>query len=195
MCSWKDSRKANLRVGFLLGGLQNPDMKQPKNIFLIGPMGAGKSAVGRQLARTLHLTFVDSDDEVEARTGVDIAFIFEKEGEEGFRKREAAAIDDLTKMDNVVLATGGGAVVDADNRSHLGGRGLVVYLYTTVDQQVSRTKKGRERPLLESGDRRAILEELLLQRDPLYREIADLIVETDGRKVHSVASEIIDHIA
>ena len=170
-------------------------MKQPKNIFLIGPMGAGKSAVGRQLARTLHLTFVDSDDEVESRTGVDIAFIFEKEGEEGFRKREAAAIDDLTKMDSVVLATGGGAVLDPDNRSHLGGRGLVVYLYTTVDQQVSRTKKGRERPLLESGDRREILEELLLQRDPLYREIADLVVETDGRKVHSVASEIIDHMA
>ena len=170
-------------------------MKQPKNIFLIGPMGAGKSAVGRQLARTLHLTFVDSDDEVESRTGVDIAFIFEKEGEEGFRKREAAAIDDLTKMDNVVLATGGGAVIDADNRSHLGGRGFVVYLYTTVDQQVTRTKKGRERPLIEGGDRRTILEELLVQRDPLYREIADLVVETDGRKVHSVASEIVDAIA
>lgn len=170
-------------------------MKKPKNIFLIGPMGAGKSAVGRHLARTLHLTFVDSDDEVESRTGVDIAFIFEKEGEEGFRKREAAAIDDLTKMDGIVLATGGGAVIETDNRSHLGGRGYVVYLYTTVDQQVSRTQKGRERPLLESGDRRGILEELLLQRDPLYREIADLVVETDSRKVHSVASEIIESIA
>ena len=170
-------------------------MKQPKNIFLIGPMGAGKSAVGRQLARTLHLNFVDSDDEVESRTGVDIAFIFEKEGDEGFRKREAAAIDDLTKMDNVVLATGGGAVMDADNRSHLGGRGFVVYLYTSVDQQVTRTKKGRERPLLEGGNRREILEDLLAKRDPLYREIADLIVETDGRKVHSVANEIVEHIA
>lgn len=170
-------------------------MKQPKNIFLIGPMGAGKSAVGRQLARTLHLTFVDSDDEVESRTGVDIAFIFEKEGDEGFRKRESAAIDDLTKMDNVVLATGGGAVMDADNRSHLGGRGFVVYLYTTVDQQAARTRKGRERPLLEGGNRREILKELLAQRDPLYREIADLIVETDGRKVHSVVNEIVEHIA
>ena len=121
----------------------------------MGPMGAGKSAVGRNLARTLHLTFVDSDDEVESRTGVDIAFIFEKEGEElAFRKRESAAIDDLTRMDGVVLATGGGAVQDPENRSHLGGRGLVVYLYTTVDQQVTRTNKGRERPLLESGDRR-----------------------------------------
>jgi shikimate kinase len=170
-------------------------MKHPRNIFLIGPMGAGKSAVGRHLARTLHLTFADSDDEVESRTGVDIPFIFEKEGEEGFRKRESAAIDDLTKMDNVVLATGGGAVINADNRSHLGGRGFVVYLYTTVDQQVSRTKKGRDRPLLENGDRRGILEELLLQRDPLYREISDLVVETDGRKVHSVANEIIEAIS
>lgn len=158
-------------------------------------MGAGKSAVGRQLARTLHLTFVDSDDEIESRTGVDIPFIFEKEGEEGFRKREAAAIDDLTRMDGVVLATGGGAVLSADNRSNLGGRGLVVYLYTSVDQQVTRTEKGRERPLLEKGDPREILEDLLQQRDPLYREIADLVVETDGRRVHAVASQIIENIS
>lgn len=169
-------------------------MKKPKNIFLVGPMGAGKSAVGRHLARNLHLTFVDSDDEVESRTGVDIAFIFEKEGEQGFRTREAAAIDDLTRMDGVVLATGGGAVMNADNRSHLGGRGFVVYLYTTVDQQVLRTRKGRERPLLESGDPRGTLQELLRKRDPLYRDIADLVVETDGRKVHAVANEIVDAI-
>jgi shikimate kinase len=170
-------------------------MKHPKNIFLVGPMGAGKSAVGRQLARTLHLTFMDSDDEIESRTGVDIPFIFEKEGEAGFRKREAAAIDDLTKIDGVVLATGGGAIVDAQSRSHLGGRGFVVYLYTTVDQQFARTNRGRERPMLENGDRREILESLLEQRDPLYREIADLVVDTDGRKVHSVANEIILQIA
>ena len=170
-------------------------MKHPKNIFLVGPMGAGKSAVGRQLARSLHLSFVDSDDEVESRTGVDIPFIFEKEGEAGFRKRESAAIDDLTKMDGVVLATGGGAILSPDNRSHLGGRGLVVYLYTTVAQQVARTERGRERPLLESGDPRDILEALLLERDPLYRDIADLVVETDGRRVHAVANEIIEHIS
>jgi shikimate kinase len=170
-------------------------MKHPKNIFLIGPMGAGKSAVGRQLARTLHLTFMDSDDEIESRTGVDIPFIFEKEGEAGFRKREAAAIDDLTRIDGVVLATGGGAIVDEQSRSNLGGRGFVVYLYTTVEQQFARTNRGRERPLLESGDRREILESLLEERDPLYREIADLVVETDGRKVHSVANEIIQQIS
>ena len=170
-------------------------MKHPKNIFLVGPMGAGKSAVGRQLARALHLSFMDSDDEIESRTGVDIPFIFEKEGEVGFRKREAAAIDDLTKMDGVVLATGGGAIVDPESRSRLGGRGFVIYLYTTVEQQHARTSKGRERPLLEDGDRREILEKLLKSRDPLYREIADLVVSTDGRKVHSVAKEIIDKVS
>ena len=170
-------------------------MKHPKNIFLVGPMGAGKSAVGRQLARSLHLTFMDSDDEVESRTGVDIPFIFEKEGEAGFRKREAAAIDDLTRIDGVVLATGGGAIVDPESRSRLGGRGFVVYLYTTVDQQFARTNRGRERPMLENGDRREILESLLNERDPLYREIADLVVDTDGRKVYSVAKEIIQQIS
>ena len=170
-------------------------MKHPRNIFLIGPMGAGKSAVGRYLARTLHLSFVDSDDEIESRTGVDIPFIFEKEGEEGFRKRETAVIDDLSKMVGVVLATGGGAVINPDSRSRLGGRGFVAYLYTTVDQQVARTQKGRERPLLESTDPRATLQELLDTRDPMYREIADVVVETDGRKVKSVANEIIDQIS
>lgn len=166
-------------------------MKHPKNIFLIGPMGAGKSAVARQLARNLHLSFIDSDDEIEARTGVDIPFIFEKEGEEGFRKREAAVIDDLSQKDGVVLATGGGAVINAENRKHLGARGYVIYLYTTVEQQLRRTAKGRERPLLENGDRSKILEDLLQVRDPLYREIADLVVETDGRKVPSVVEEIV----
>ncbi len=158
-------------------------------------MGAGKSAVGRYLARTLHLSFADSDDEIELRTGVDIPFIFEKEGEEGFRKREAVVIDDLSKMDGVVLATGGGAILQAESRSRLGGRGFVVYLFTTVDQQVLRTQKGRERPLLEHADPRATLEALLEFRDPLYREIADIVVETDRRKVRSVADEIIEQIS
>ena len=158
-------------------------------------MGAGKSAVGRHLARTLHLSFVDSDDEIESRTGVDIPFIFEKEGEEGFRKREAVVIDDLSKMDGVVLATGGGAIIDPDSRSRLGGRGFVVYLYTTVDQQLARTQKGRQRPLLDSGDPVETLQNLLDTRDPMYREIADIVVETDGRKVKSVANEIIDQVS
>ncbi len=169
-------------------------MRHPQNIFLIGPMGAGKSAVGRQLAKLLHLSFVDSDDEIETRTGVDIPFIFEKEGEDGFRKREAKVIDDLSAMESVILATGGGAVVDPQNRSRLGARGFVVYLYTTVDQQLARTQKGRERPMLADGDSRKILEDLMAVRDPLYREIADLTVETDGRKVKAVASEILERL-
>ena len=169
-------------------------MRSPQNIFLIGPMGAGKSAVGRQLARLLHLDFADSDEEIEARTGVDIAFIFEKEGEEGFRKREAKVIDDLTQRDGIVLATGGGAIVEPQNRSHLGARGFVIYLHTTVDQQLARTRKGRERPLLDNDDPRAVLETLMATREPMYREIADLTIETDSRKVRAVANEILDRL-
>ena len=169
-------------------------MRHPQNLFLIGPMGAGKSAVGRQLARMLHLNFMDSDDEIESRTGVDISFIFEKEGEEGFRKREGKVIDELSKIDGLVLATGGGAVVDPQNRSNLGARGFVVYLYTTVEQQLVRTRKGRDRPLLENGDRRQILEDLMTERDAMYREIADLVVETDSRKVKAVANEILERL-
>jgi len=167
-------------------------MRTPKNLFLIGPMGAGKSAVGKQLARTLHMTFVDSDDEIEQRTGVDIPFIFEKEGEEGFRKREAKVIDELSLKDGIVLATGGGAVVDTSSRSKLGARGYVVYLNTSVRQQLERTNKGRERPMLAIGDREQVLSSLMELRDPMYREIADLVVETDGRRVQVVASEIVD---
>ena len=157
-------------------------------------MGAGKSAVGRQLARLLHLEFVDSDEEIELRTGVDIPFIFEKEGEAGFRKREAKVIEDLSQQDGVVLATGGGVVMDPQNRNHLGARGFVIYLHTSVDQQLARTRKGRDRPLLDNDDPRAVLDALMEIRDPLYREIADLTVETDGRKVRAVANEILDRL-
>ena len=109
-------------------------------------MGAGKSAVGRQLARLLHLDFIDSDEEIESRTGVDIPFIFEKEGEAGFRKREAKVIDELSRKSGIILATGGGVVMDPANRSNLGARGFVVYLHTTVEQQLDRTQRGRHRP-------------------------------------------------
>jgi len=165
-------------------------MNKPRNLFLVGPMGSGKSAVGRQLARLLHLEFVDSDEEIETRTGVDIPFIFEKEGEEGFRKREVKVIDELSRRDGVVLATGGGAIVDPESRSRLGARGFVVYLHTSVNQQLERTRSGRERPLLESSDKQQVLQDLMEERDPLYREISDLIVETDGRRVQTVAREI-----
>ncbi len=157
-------------------------------------MGAGKSAVGRQLARMLHKSFLDSDEEIESRTGVDIPFIFEKEGEDGFRKREARVIDDLTAMDGVVLATGGGAIIDAASRSNLGARGFVVYLRTSVDQQLKRTSRGRERPLLEQDDPRAVLEGLLSIREPMYLEVADLTIDTDGRRVKAVAEDILEAI-
>ena len=169
-------------------------MSSPNNLFLIGPMGAGKSAVGRQLARMLHKSFVDSDDEIESRTGVDIAFIFEKEGESGFRKREAKVIDDLSQKQGLVLATGGGAVMDEQTRSRLGARGFVVYLQTSVDQQLERTRRGRERPLLAGEDPRKVLEALMADRDPLYRDIADLVVNTDGRRVNAVAKEIFESL-
>ena len=161
------------------------------NVFLIGPMGAGKSAVGKQLARQLKLDFVDSDSEIESRTGVDIPFIFEKEGEAGFRKREAAVIAALTDRNNLVLATGGGVIGDAENRRRLGARGQVVYLTASIDQQLARTRRGRERPLLKDGDPREILEQLMQVREPLYQELADMIVETDKRRVGDVVDEIV----
>src|SRR6202161_975408 len=119
-----------------------------RNVFLIGPMGSGKTAVGRHLARMLRFTFHDSDADIEARTGVDIAFIFEKEGESGFRVRERESIERLTQMDSIVLATGGGAVIEAGNRLALAQRGVVVYLATSIEQQLDRTRHGRHRPLL-----------------------------------------------
>ncbi len=170
-------------------------MKSSQNLFLIGPMGSGKSAVGRALAAALHRPFHDSDDVIEKRTGVDIPFIFEKEGEAGFREREAKVIAELTGEEGIILATGGGAIVNNESRSLLGARGYVVYLKTSVDQQLKRTSRGRDRPLLEQGDdRRDVLDGLMLAREPLYLEIADLIVATDGRKVRAVTSEILDKL-
>jgi shikimate kinase len=154
-------------------------------------MGSGKSAVGRQLARRLGLEFVDSDDEIVARTGVDVAYIFEKEGEAGFRARESEVIDELTLRDNVLVATGGGAVLDPANRERLRDRGRVVYLRTSVDQQLARTRRSTRRPLLNNPDPRGTLERLMAQRSPLYEEVADLAVDTDGRKVKTVVDEIV----
>src|ERR1700736_1839896 len=160
------------------------------NIFLIGPMGSGKTAVGRYLARLLRFTFHDSDADIEARTGVDIAFIFEKEGEAGFRLREKESIERLTRLDSIVLATGGGAVIEADNRRALSERGVVVYLATSIDQQLERTRHARHRPLLNDTDPEQKLQELMLRRAALYAEIANITVSTDGRRVQTVAEEI-----
>ncbi|MDP9012764.1 MAG: shikimate kinase AroK [Pseudomonadota bacterium] len=165
-----------------------------RNIFLIGPMGSGKSAVGRQLARMFRLTFHDSDADIEAKTGVDISFIFEKEGEAGFRLREKEAIERLTRLEGIVLATGGGAVIDPDNRRALAERGMVVYLETSIDQQLERTRHARHRPLLIDTDPEEKLKELMLRRAALYAEIANVTVSTDGRRVQLVAEEILHEL-
>src|SRR5450755_5177349 len=165
-------------------------MQGARNIFLIVPMGSGKSAVGRQLARMLRFIFYDSDADIEAKTGVDIAYIFDKEGEAGFRLREKESIERLTALDGVVLATGGGAVIDADNRRVLAERGAVVYLETSIDQQLERTRHGRHRPLLNDTDPEEKLKELMLRRAALYGEIANIKVSTNGRRVQLVAEEI-----
>ena len=166
-------------------------MSSHLSIFLVGPMGAGKTTIGRRLAELRGLDFVDSDHEIEQRTGVDIPYIFEKEGESGFRRREKLIIADLTTRPHVVLATGGGAILDPDNRQALGSRGLVVYLHASVEQQLARTERADNRPLLQqASDRRVVLEQLFRTRDPLYREIADVIVETDHRSTKSVIREI-----
>jgi len=164
------------------------------SFFLVGPMGAGKSTIGRQLARTLDIPFIDSDREIEARTGVDIPLIFELEGESGFRKREQEVIDELSATPGIILATGGGAVLDASNRRNLAARGTVIYLQTSVDQQLQRTAHDRNRPLLQTDDPRKKLQQLLDQRDPLYRDIADLVIETDGCKVRDVVQKITRYI-
>ena len=161
-----------------------------RNIFLIGPMGSGKTAVGRHLARLFHFTFHDSDADIEAKTGVDIPFIFEKEGEAGFRLRERESIERLTRLESIVLATGGGAVIDPANRTALAQRGVVVYLVTSVNQQIERTRHARHRPLLHDTDPEKKLKELMERRAVLYAEIADLTVSTDGRRVQVVAEGI-----
>lgn len=161
------------------------------NIFLIGPMGAGKSTIGRLLSQELGLKFLDVDREIEERAGANIPWIFDVEGEAGFRDREEVVVDELTLQDNLVLATGGGAILRANNRANLQGRGFVVYLKTSIDQQLERTCKDKNRPLLQAENPRTVLERLLEMRDPLYQQAADLIIKTDKRHPRGVVTDII----
>jgi shikimate kinase len=166
-------------------------MKVPNNIFLVGPMGAGKSTVGRQLAKALDMEFVDCDREIEQRTGVTIAVIFELEGEEGFRKRETAMIEQLTERDGIVLATGGGVVLDEVNRSRLRARGFAIYLNAPIDLLLERTARDKQRPLLQTDDPKAKLISLAAEREPLYQQVADMVVKTDRRTARHVVKEIV----
>ncbi|MCY4156705.1 MAG: shikimate kinase AroK [Gammaproteobacteria bacterium] len=166
-------------------------MPGPSNIFLVGPMGSGKSAVGVWLSKRLELPFADSDAYIEQETGVDISRIFDIEGEEGFREREEQAIGNLCSRQGLVLATGGGAVLRADNRRALRSNGTVFYLQCSLDEQVERTRSARNRPLLEQGPRRQVLKKLLTLREPLYREVADHVVDTNGLEVRQVGRNII----
>jgi shikimate kinase len=163
-------------------------------VFLVGPMGAGKTTIGKYLAQHLKLRFADTDTEIEVRTGADIPWIFDVEGEEGFRDREQQVVAEMTEWDDLVLATGGGVVLRPENRSALAGRGFVIYLYATVEEQVRRTRRDRRRPLLQKGDPEQILRSLMAERDPLYREIADYIIETDACSPRIVAQRLVQEL-
>lgn len=160
------------------------------NIFFVGLMGAGKTTIGRLIAKHLDKTFYDSDHEIEKRTGVNIPLIFELEGEAGFRKREAAVIEELAAMRDIVMATGGGAVLREENRKNLRTQGTVIYLRANVHDLWLRTKNDKNRPLLRGGNAKEKLEKLFAERDPLYNEVATLIVDTGGQPVHQLVNQI-----
>lgn len=162
----------------------------PENIFLVGLMGAGKTSVGRALARRLHKTFFDTDQEIERATGVRIPLIFEIEGEAGFRARESRMLAELTRRRNIVLATGGGAVLTEDNRRLLVQHGTVVYLRAAVEDLWRRTRHDRNRPLLQVDDPREKLRELIAHRDPLYAKVADVVVDTGAQSVGVLAHKL-----
>jgi len=169
-------------------------MERSTSIYLVGMMGAGKSTVGRWLARRLKLRFFDSDHEVERRCGVKIPVVFDIEGEAGFRSREAQVIDELTGLESIVLATGGGAVLQAENRERLAARGLVAYLHARPEDLYARVRHDRNRPLLATGDPLGRLRELYRERDPLYRGIADIVVETGSQSVQTLARDLLEKI-
>ena len=169
-------------------------MTQQSNVFLVGMMGAGKTTVGRLIARRLRLRFVDSDLEIERRCGVKIPVIFEIEGEAGFRSREAQAIAELAGLPGIVLATGGGVVIQAESRGHLKAGGTVVYLRARPEDLYERVRHDRNRPLLAKGDPLERLRALYVERDPLYREVADFVVDTGAQSVQILARELLEKL-
>ncbi|WP_034640606.1 shikimate kinase [Chitinilyticum aquatile] len=171
-----------------------PGMKLPGNFFLVGLMGAGKTTVGRALAKATGKTFFDSDHEIEARTGVKIPVIFEIEGEAGFRAREAEAIAELCAQRNIVLGTGGGAVLDPQNRRALAANGFVIYLNASPEELYQRTAHDKNRPLLQTADPLGRLRDLHAQRDPLYREVADLVVDTSRQSVQGMLTLLLKEL-
>ena len=157
-------------------------------------MGSGKTTIGRHIAKSLGLKFIDSDHEIEKRTGVDIPFIFDKEGEAGFRKREHEVIHELSMLSSIVLATGGGAVIDAENRSNLKLNGIVIYLQASVAELLKRTSRDKSRPLLQTEDPKTKLEKLMQEREGFYKDVADLIIDTGNRTAKDVVKEILEKI-
>ena len=168
-------------------------LAENSNIFLIGPMGSGKTSVGKIIAKTLAKEFHDTDQEIEANTGVDISYVFDVEGEAGFRKREEKLVEIITQKKNIVLATGGGAIESENNRRCLANNGFVIYLETSLEDQVLRAKPSRHRPLLQDVEPKKKLQELMQKRKSLYESIADTIVKTEGHKPHSLAKEVIEN--
>ena len=169
-------------------------MNPAPNLVLVGPMGAGKSSVGRRLAERFGLAFADADREIERLTGASVTTIFECEGEAGFRARETQAIAELTALDGIVLATGGGVVLAEENRSLLAARGTVVYLRATPEHLYERVRQDRNRPLLATGDPLGRLRELYRERDPLYRAVADLVIDTGRQSVQVLARGLLEQL-
>ncbi|KHD08971.1 shikimate kinase [Candidatus Thiomargarita nelsonii] len=169
-------------------------MSRLTNIFLVGPMGVGKTTIAHHLVEILNLTFIDSDHEIEKQTGVTIPWIFEYEGEAGFRKRERAIIAELTAVDNIILSTGGGVVLSATNRELLQSRGYVIYLHASVEHLLERTAHSHHRPLLQTSDRREKLETLFRERHPLYTQVADVTIETGQRNIRQVVKAVLKHL-
>lgn len=169
-------------------------MTYRQNIFLVGPMGAGKTTVGKQLADRLNYTFYDSDHEIEARSGASIPWIFDVEGEQGFRQRECRMIDELTQRQGIVLATGGGAVINPENRQYLSSRGMVVYLRSSIDEILQRTRHDKNRPLLQTDNPRATLEKLMQEREPWYMEVADIVFDTHSVNINTATRQLLEQL-